>query len=129
MLPRILTAMQAKNPGMEFYPWHDNRMELDGGVMKYVLGWVYWSFGQCKEAFKYCTPVLSVDGTFLTRKYYGVLMLVVGIDAEDQLIPLAFTLTEGENNASWEWFLDIVHLRLVGPGRRFASCRTGTAAS
>nr|CCI55408.1 PH01B015M02.9 [Phyllostachys edulis] len=27
-------------------------------------------------------------------------------------------MEEGENNASWEWFLDIVRLRLVGPGRQ-----------
>ena len=44
-------------------------------------------------------------------------MFSVGINAEDQLIPLAFALTEGENNASWQWFMDIVRLRLVGPGR------------
>lgn len=51
--------------------------------MKYVLERVYWSFGQCKEAFKHCRPVISVDATFLTGKYYGALMLAVGIDAED----------------------------------------------
>ena len=45
-------------------------------------------------------------------------MLAVGIDAEDQLIPLAFASTKGETNASWEWLLDIVRLRLVGPGRQ-----------
>lgn len=115
LLPRILTAMQAKNSGMVFYPWHGNCMELDGGVMKHVLGRVYWSFEQCIDAFKHCRPILFVDATFLTGKYYGALMLAVGIDAEDQLIPLAFALTEGENNA---WFLDIVRLRLVGLGRQ-----------
>ena len=41
LLSRILTAMQAKNPGMEFYPWHGNRTEPDEGVMKHVLGRVY----------------------------------------------------------------------------------------
>lgn len=45
-------------------------------------------------------------------------MLVVRIDAEDQLVPLAFALTEGENNASWQWFMDIVRLCLVGLGRQ-----------
>lgn len=127
LFPRILTAMKAKNPGMEFYPWHDNRMELDGGVMKHVLGRVYWSFGQCIEAFKHCRLVLSVDATFLTGKYYGALMLAVGIDAKDQPIPLAFALIEGEDNASWEWFLDIVRLRLVGLGRQITepTCRSG----
>lgn len=33
------------------------------------------------------------------------------------MIPIEFALIEGENNASWEWFMDIVCLRLVGPER------------
>ena len=59
LLPRILTAMLAKNAGMEFYPWHENRMDRDGVVMKHVLVRVYWSFEQCIEAFKHCRPVIS----------------------------------------------------------------------
>jgi len=42
--------------------------------------------------------VILVDATFLTGKYKGTLMMAVAVDPERQLVPLAFALTEGENN-------------------------------
>jgi hypothetical protein len=41
--------------------------------------------------------VISVDGTLLTGKYKGVLLIATGIDGEDRLVPLAFALVESEN--------------------------------
>jgi hypothetical protein len=61
--------------------------------------------------------IVSVDATFLTRKYKGTLMVVVGLTVENQLLPLAFALVEGENNESWSWFLHLVRKEVVGPGR------------
>jgi hypothetical protein len=57
--------------------------ELHKGVMKPVMEQVYWCFPQCVEAFKHCRLVISVDGTFLTRKYRGVLLIATGVDGED----------------------------------------------
>jgi hypothetical protein len=51
--------------------------------------------------FTHCRPIISVDITFLTGKYKGTLMVVVGMTVENQLLPLAFVLVEGENNRSW----------------------------
>jgi hypothetical protein len=51
--------------------------------------------------FAHCRPIVSVDATFLTGKYKGTLMVAIGMTAENQLLPLAFTLVEGENNESW----------------------------
>jgi hypothetical protein len=48
--------------------------------------------------------VILVDATFLTGKHRGTLMMVVAIDPEGQLVPLAFALVESENNGSWSWF-------------------------
>jgi hypothetical protein len=45
-------------------------------------------------------PLVLVDGTFLIGKYRGVLMIVVGVDPNNQLVPLAFALAEGENDDS-----------------------------
>jgi hypothetical protein len=44
-------------------------------------------------------------------------MVVIGMNAENQLLPLAFALVEGENNEIWSWFLDLVRKEVVGPGR------------
>jgi hypothetical protein len=52
------------------------------------------------EAFKHCCDVLSIDGTFFTRKYEGTMLIAIGIDADRQLVPLAFAIVEKENNGS-----------------------------
>jgi hypothetical protein len=58
--------------------------------------------------FAHCRLIISVDGTFLTGKYKGTLMIAIGITVENQLLSLAFALVEGENNESWKWFLSLV---------------------
>jgi transposase-like protein len=62
-------------------------------------------------------PVFSIDGTFLTGKYQGTLLIAIGIDAEKSLVLLAFALVEKENKGSWAWFLRLVRIHVVGPGR------------
>ena len=52
--------------------------------------------------------MIIVDATFLTGKYKGALMMAVAMDPDRQLVPLAFALTEGENNHSWSWFMKLV---------------------
>ena len=68
----------------------------------------FWCLAQFAEAFKHCRPLVLVDGTFLIGKYRGVLMIVVGVDLDNQLIPLAFSLAKGENDDSWGWFMKLV---------------------
>jgi hypothetical protein len=63
--------------------------------------------------FTHCRPIVSVDATFLTRKYKGTLMVVVGMTVVNQLLPLAFALVEGENNESWSWFLRLVRKEVL----------------
>ena len=72
-------------------------MDVDG-VLKPVLQRLFWCFAQSTETFKHCRPLVLVDGTFLIGKYSGVLMIAVGVDPDNQLVPLAFALAEGEND-------------------------------
>ena len=69
---------------------------------------VFWCFAQSAEAFKHCRPLALVDGTFLIGKYRGVLMIAVGVNPNNQLVPLAFALAEGKNDDSWCWFMKLV---------------------
>jgi hypothetical protein len=82
-----------------------------------VLKRIFWCFPQCVASFTYCRPLISIDDTFLTRKYKGTLMIVVGMTAKNQLLPLAFALVEGENNESWKWFLGLVRKQVIGMDR------------
>jgi transposase-like protein len=67
------------------------------------------------EAFKYCYDVLSINGTFLMGKYECTMLIAIGIDADRQLVPLAFAIVEKENSGSWGWFLHLVRRVIVGP--------------
>ena len=65
------------------------------------------------QAFKHCRPLLCVDGTFLTGHYRGTLLTAIGVDGNNQVVPIAFTLVESENSESWLWFLKLLKRALV----------------
>ena len=44
-------------------------------------------------------------------------MMATAIDPEDQIVPMAFALTEGENNESWSWFMQLLRVQVFGPSR------------
>jgi hypothetical protein len=50
------------------------------------------------EVFNHYCDMLSIDDTFLTEKYEGTMLITIGIDADRQLVPLAFAIVEKENN-------------------------------
>jgi transposase-like protein len=54
---------------------------------------------------------------FFTGKYEGTMLIAIGIDADCQLVPLAFAIVEKENNGRWGWFLCLVQRVVVGSGR------------
>jgi hypothetical protein len=66
------------------------------------------------EAFKHCCDVLSIDVTFSMGKYEGTMLIVIGIDVDRQLVPLAFAIVE-KNSDNWGWFLHLVQRVVVGP--------------
>jgi hypothetical protein len=47
-------------------------------------------------------------------KYEGTMLIAIAIDADRQLVPLAFAIME-ENISSWGWFLRLVQKMVVGP--------------
>ncbi|XP_076922957.1 uncharacterized protein LOC143584923 [Bidens hawaiensis] len=53
-----------------------------------------------------CRKVLCLDGCFLKTFLGGMLLGAIGRDANNQMFPLAWVVVEGENNDSWEWFLE-----------------------
>ena len=65
---------------------------------------VFWSFKPSIEGFEHCRPILSIDGTHLYGKYKATLLISMGCDRNNQLFPLAFAITEGQNIDSWGWF-------------------------
>ncbi|XP_025616870.1 uncharacterized protein [Arachis hypogaea] len=66
---------------------------------------LFWTFPPCIEAFRHCKSLVSIDGTHLYGKYGGTLLLAIAQDGNSNILPIAFTLVEGENAETWSFFL------------------------
>lgn len=73
----------------------------------YKFNRVFRSFGPSTNGWKYCRPILDVDGTFLSKKYKGYLLITNGVDTNKGMYPLAFAILE-ESITSWQWFFSCI---------------------
>jgi hypothetical protein len=60
--------------------------------------------GAFRSAFYSCRPILAVDGTFTKSRYIQTLLLAAILDAEDNVIILAFAIVPSESQDSWNFF-------------------------
>jgi hypothetical protein len=51
-------------------------------------------------------PFYALDGTHTRSRYNLTLLIAVGLDGEDRILPLAWALVPGENERWWNWFCD-----------------------
>ena len=71
-----LTHMQNHSPGSHFQILHDDFIVGNTVSREHrQFHRVFWTFGQCKEAFKYCKSIIQVDDTHLYGKYRGTLLM------------------------------------------------------
>ncbi|XP_019455154.1 PREDICTED: uncharacterized protein LOC109356284 [Lupinus angustifolius] len=61
----------------------------------FILDRVFWAFKPCIEGFAFCKPILQVDGTFLTDKYTGTLLIASSQDGNRRIFLVAFAIVEG----------------------------------
>nr|KYP48009.1 hypothetical protein KK1_030300 [Cajanus cajan] len=57
---------------------------------------LFWTFKPCCDAFDYCKPLIQVDDTHLYGKYRGTLLIATTQDGNNNVLPLAFVVVEGE---------------------------------
>ncbi|KAI3864592.1 hypothetical protein MKX03_017049, partial [Papaver bracteatum] len=61
--------------------------------------------GVCIQAFRdSLRPIIVVDGIILTGKRGGILLVAVGVDANEQNYPIAFGIMDNENGEACTWF-------------------------
>ncbi|KAI3470199.1 hypothetical protein Pfo_026862 [Paulownia fortunei] len=108
-LPNYLGVLQKWNPGT-IVEWHHIDTEF---AEKKILKYVFWAFKPCIDGFQNCRKVISVDGTHLYTKYKHKLLIAVGIDANQQVLPLAFAVVDEETFTSWRWFLHMLSMYVV----------------
>ncbi|XP_016178642.1 uncharacterized protein LOC107621118 [Arachis ipaensis] len=78
-----------------------------------VLHRVFWSYYPCIRAFRHCKPVVQVDGTHLYEKYKGCLLVAVSQDGNNNIVPIAFAIVEGETSDAWHIFLSNLRQHVV----------------
>jgi len=66
--------------------------------------YLFLSFGASIKGFKYQRRVIVVDGTHLSGKYGGTMLVAAAQDGNFQIFPLAFGIVDEEDIPSWEWF-------------------------
>ena len=67
--------------------------------------YMFVAYSASITGWKYCRPLIVVDGTFLKGKYKGTLFVACAKDGNNGIFPLAFGVGDWENNLSWEWFM------------------------
>ncbi|XP_025685691.1 uncharacterized protein [Arachis hypogaea] len=105
-LPVWLKAMTVKMPRsrvqIKTLPVYRESEEVQGVR---VLHRIFWSFYPCIVAFKHYKPLVQVDGTYLYGKYKGALLVAVAQDGNQNIVPIAFAIVQGETADAWEFFL------------------------
>ena len=67
---------------------------------------LYVCFHAQKETWKTtCRPIIGLDGAFLKWDIKGHLLAAVGRDGDNQIVPIACTVVEVENDTNWDWFV------------------------
>ncbi|CAJ2636458.1 unnamed protein product [Trifolium pratense] len=74
----------------------------------------YICFKGCKESFLICRPIIGLDGAFLKGYYGGQILAAIGRDPNDQMLPIAIAVVEGETKETWKWFLELLTNDLGG---------------
>ncbi|GKA76125.1 retrovirus-related pol polyprotein from transposon TNT 1-94, partial [Tanacetum coccineum] len=56
-----------------------------------------------------CRRVIGLDGCFLKHICRGELLTTMGMDANNQMYPIAWAVVRVENTDNWCWFLALLH--------------------
>ncbi|GKA91675.1 heat stress transcription factor B-4-like protein, partial [Tanacetum coccineum] len=67
---------------------------------------IYICLRALKLGFKACIrDMLGLDGAFMKGSFLGQVLVAVGLDSNNGIYPLAYTLVEAKSKSSWCWFL------------------------
>jgi len=89
--------VKASNPGTVTTHYYDHHSH---GLVQFRH--VFWPFRPSITGFQFCWPLMSIDDTYLFEKYRGALLIIMGVDADGGLYPLAFAVVEGEAQVAWQ---------------------------
>ncbi|GJU79631.1 heat stress transcription factor B-4-like protein [Tanacetum coccineum] len=104
MLKDNVVELQATNPNTTVKIVVERN--TDHSMPTRVFQRIYICLGALKLGFRSCRrDLLGLDGAFMKGPFLGQVLVVVGIDSNNRIYPLAYTLVEAESKISWCWFL------------------------
>ncbi|RYR08579.1 hypothetical protein Ahy_B05g076325 [Arachis hypogaea] len=62
---------------------------------------IYICLDACKWSFMVCRPMIGLDGCFIKTPYGDQLLIAIGWDPTDQILPIAYVVVEAEAKDSW----------------------------
>ncbi|XP_024006803.1 uncharacterized protein LOC112083367 [Eutrema salsugineum] len=99
-LPSYLYMIRRANPGTLI------KLDVD---MEDKFKFMFIAFGASIQGFPFMRKVVVVDGTFLTGKSKGTLLIATTQDGNFNIFPIAFAIVDTENDESWEWLFTQLH--------------------
>ncbi|XP_073152947.1 uncharacterized protein [Henckelia pumila] len=98
LLLKYMRALCKYNPGTVFECKHLRSNNESIKTLNYVL----WAFRPSIDGFRHCWKIISIDSTHLYTKYKHKILISVTLDANNQMLPLAFTIVDEETSDSWK---------------------------
>lgn len=103
MLGAYVEMVKKSNPGSKC----ELQLSEDGlEIGKCIFKRLFVMFDACRRNWmEGCRPIISLDGCFLKGVTHGMLLTAVGLDGNDQIVPIAWAVVSKENKLIWRWFL------------------------
>ncbi|XP_021998068.1 uncharacterized protein LOC110895088 [Helianthus annuus] len=96
-LPIYCYNLERANPGTVTHIWVDDKSRFE---------MVFVAIGAAVRSFmRNLRPVIIIDAAHLKGEFKGTLFLAVGMDGNNQILPIAYGIGKSEDGASWTWFL------------------------
>ncbi|KAM0019757.1 putative MULE transposase domain-containing protein [Helianthus debilis subsp. tardiflorus] len=96
-LPIYCYNLERANPGTVTHIWIDDESWFE---------MVFVAIGAAVRSFMpNLRPVIIIDAAHLKGEFKGTLFLAVGMDENNQILPIAYGIGKSEDGASWTWFL------------------------
>ena len=62
--------------------------------------------GSIRSRIHFLQPFYAFDSIYTQSQYNLTLLIAVGIDTEDRILPFAWALVPSENETWWTWFCE-----------------------
>ncbi|GJV72340.1 retrovirus-related pol polyprotein from transposon TNT 1-94 [Tanacetum coccineum] len=101
-----------QNPGITVEI--DVQQESNPESLTRIFRRVYVCLGALKQGFRACgREILGLYGCFMSGPWPGQILTAVGVNANNGIYLVAYTIVEAESKASWCWFLKLLGEDLV----------------